>query len=52
MAGNRAYFAADLAESVAFGDARYRDVRQLLTEQLAAKGIDGTPATRPSALPR
>lgn len=39
VAENRAYFAADLAECVAFGDARYRDVRQLLTEQLPAKGM-------------
>ncbi|MCA1835806.1 MAG: NAD(P)-binding domain-containing protein, partial [Actinobacteria bacterium] len=39
VVGNRAYFAADLAESVAFGDARYRDVRQLLTEQLPPKGM-------------
>jgi putative flavoprotein involved in K+ transport len=37
--GRRAHFAADLAGSVAFGDARYADVRKLLTEQLAAKGV-------------
>ena len=36
---HRAYFAADLADSVAFGDARYADVRKLLTEQLPTKGI-------------
>ncbi|TCC55308.1 FAD-dependent oxidoreductase [Kribbella pittospori] len=36
---HRAYFAADLADSVAFGDARYADLRRLLTEQLPAKGI-------------
>ncbi|TCC50730.1 FAD-dependent oxidoreductase [Kribbella capetownensis] len=36
---HRAYFAADLADSVAFGDARYGDMRKLLTEQLPAKGI-------------
>jgi putative flavoprotein involved in K+ transport len=35
----RAYFAGDLADSVAFGDARYADVRKLLTEQLPTKGI-------------
>ncbi|WP_433366587.1 flavin-containing monooxygenase [Actinoplanes sp. CA-142083] len=37
--GHRAYFADDLADSVAFGDARYADIRKLLTEQLPAKGI-------------
>jgi putative flavoprotein involved in K+ transport len=37
--GHRAYFADDLADSVAFGDARYRDIRQLLSEQLTAKGM-------------
>ncbi|HEX6404691.1 MAG TPA: NAD(P)/FAD-dependent oxidoreductase [Pseudonocardiaceae bacterium] len=37
--GHRAYFADDLADSVAFGDARYADLRQLLTEQLPAKGM-------------
>ncbi len=37
--GHRACFAGDLADSVAFGDARYADVRKLLTEQLAARGI-------------
>jgi putative flavoprotein involved in K+ transport len=37
--GHRASFAGDLADSVAFGDARYADVRKLLTEQLANKGI-------------
>jgi putative flavoprotein involved in K+ transport len=47
VAGNRAYFAADLAESVAFGDARYRDVRQLLTEQLPAKGMTPPPLPDP-----
>ncbi|MEV0803997.1 NAD(P)/FAD-dependent oxidoreductase [Kribbella sp. NPDC050281] len=36
---HRAYFAADLADSVAFGDARYADIRKLLTEQLPTKGI-------------
>jgi putative flavoprotein involved in K+ transport len=36
---HRAHFAADLAESVAFGDARYADVRKLLAEQLPTKGI-------------
>ena len=37
--GRRAYFADDLADSVAFGDARYADIRKLLCEQLPAKGI-------------
>ncbi|HUF85337.1 MAG TPA: NAD(P)-binding domain-containing protein [Acidimicrobiia bacterium] len=37
--GHRASFADDLAESVAFGDARYGDLRQVLTDQLAAKGM-------------
>jgi len=36
--GHRASFAGDLADSVAFGDARYRDIRQVLNEQLSAKG--------------
>ena len=35
----RAYFADDLAGSVAFGDARYADIRQLLTDQLGVKGL-------------
>ena len=37
--GQRAHFAGDLAGSVAFGDARYADVRRLLAEQLSAKGM-------------
>ncbi|MGH3984192.1 MAG: NAD(P)-binding domain-containing protein [Pseudonocardiaceae bacterium] len=37
--GHRAYFADDLAASVAFGDARYADIRQLLNDQLGAKGM-------------
>src|SRR5207253_3759325 len=37
--GNTARFAPDLLESVAFGDARYRDVRRLMQDQLSAKGI-------------
>jgi putative flavoprotein involved in K+ transport len=36
---HRASFAADLADSVAFGDARYADIRKLLGEQLASRGI-------------
>jgi len=37
--GNTARFAPDLLDSVAFGDARYRDVRRLMQDQLPAKGI-------------
>ena len=37
--GHRAHFAADLADSVAFGDARYAEIRKLLTEQLPTRGI-------------
>lgn len=38
--GDRAQFADDLTDSVAFGDARYADVRHLLAERLG----DGAPA--------
>ena len=37
--GHRASFAGDLADSVAFGDSRHADIRKLLTDQLAARGI-------------
>jgi len=37
--GHRASFADDLADSVAFGDARYADIRKLLIEQLPTQGI-------------
>lgn len=37
--GHRAYFSDDLADSVAFGDARYADIRRLLGDQLAARGM-------------
>jgi putative flavoprotein involved in K+ transport len=37
--GHRAAFAGDLADSVAFGDARYVDIRKLLSTQLPTKGI-------------
>ena len=37
--GHRARFADDLADSVAFGDARYADIRAALSNQLAAKGM-------------
>jgi putative flavoprotein involved in K+ transport len=36
--GRRARFASDLNESVAFGDARWADMRKLLREQLPGKG--------------
>ena len=36
--GHRARFADDLADSVAFGDARYADIRHLFAEQLATGG--------------
>jgi putative flavoprotein involved in K+ transport len=36
--GHRAHFAGDLADSVAFGDARYADIRHLLAGQLAGGG--------------
>ena len=39
VAGHRASFAGDLADSVAFGDSRHADIRKLLTDQLAARGI-------------
>jgi putative flavoprotein involved in K+ transport len=37
--GHRAWFADDLAESVAFGDARYLDMRRLLADRLGAQGV-------------
>jgi len=37
--GHRAWFADDLAESVAFGDARYADMRRILLDRLGAQGI-------------
>jgi putative flavoprotein involved in K+ transport len=39
VAEHHAFFANDLADSVAFGDARYNDIRKVLTEQLPARGI-------------
>jgi len=35
----RAHFASDLAESVAFGDARYNDTREKIAKLCAARGI-------------
>ncbi len=39
IADGRARFAGDLAQSVAFGDARYADVCKLLRERLPPKGV-------------
>jgi cation diffusion facilitator CzcD-associated flavoprotein CzcO len=36
---HRAEFANDLGDSVAFGDARYADMRKLLADQLGAAGV-------------
>jgi cation diffusion facilitator CzcD-associated flavoprotein CzcO len=47
--GNRAYFSDDLAESVAFGDARYADLRQLFAAQLPAKGLKVPELPEPTA---
>lgn len=38
--GNKACFAPDLADSVAFGDQRYSEMCQALREQLPAVGVD------------
>jgi putative flavoprotein involved in K+ transport len=38
--GHRAYFADDLTASVAFGDARYADIRRVLDDQLTSAGMD------------
>jgi putative flavoprotein involved in K+ transport len=35
----RAYFASDLAESVAFGDARYNDTREKVAKLCSARGL-------------
>jgi putative flavoprotein involved in K+ transport len=40
VAGSRARFAPDLADSVAFGDQRYADICALLREQLPAGGFE------------
>ena len=37
--GRRALFASDLAESVAFGDARYDDLRALIASSCATAGV-------------
>jgi putative flavoprotein involved in K+ transport len=47
--GHRASFAGDLADSVAFGDARYRELRKLLSDQLPSNAI--TPPQLPDPPP-
>jgi putative flavoprotein involved in K+ transport len=37
--GHRAEFAPDLADCVAFGDTRYKELRELITKTCASKGI-------------
>lgn len=39
VAGGRVYFAGDLAESVAFGDARYAEIRELISKTCAARSV-------------
>jgi Predicted flavoprotein involved in K+ transport len=39
VAGHRAWFADDLAQSVAFGDARYADIRQFLSDRLRTQPV-------------
>jgi len=39
VSGGRAHFAADLAESVAFGDQRYADFCQLIRKTCEARGV-------------
>jgi putative flavoprotein involved in K+ transport len=39
VADGRAHFAGDLAESVAFGDARYADVSELILKTCAARSV-------------
>lgn len=50
--GHRARFARDLADSVAFGDARYAAVQRLLAEQLPGHGRPAPRAARSAAIPR
>lgn len=49
VAGHRAHFVDDLATSVAFGDARWADLRQALREGLPARGyaVPHLPAPEP-----
>jgi putative flavoprotein involved in K+ transport len=46
--GNRAWFADDLAESVAFGDARWAEARELLATKLPRNGWDVPPMGAPT----
>ena len=46
--GETAWFADDLAASVAFGDARWADARQLLTDQLPHLGYEVPTMTTPA----
>src|SRR5262249_7205653 len=39
VTGQRARFADDLAESVAFGDGRHADMRRILSDRLGAQGL-------------
>ena len=43
-------FAADLADSVAFGDARYADLRTLVFDHCRRNGIDAPELPRPAAV--
>ena len=47
--GDRANFANDLAESVAFGDARYNDLRELIRKSRVTRGV--RPPDMPDPLP-
>lgn len=45
----RAHFAGDLADSVAFGDARYNDIRDLVKKSAADKGLPAPEMPPPPA---
>jgi putative flavoprotein involved in K+ transport len=47
VAGHRAWFADDLPESVAFGDARDTDVRRILSDRLGGQGAAVPPMPEP-----
>lgn len=47
--GDRAHFANDLAESVAFGDTRYNELRELIKQSCVARGA--RPPDMPDPLP-
>jgi putative flavoprotein involved in K+ transport len=40
VAGHRAWFAHDLPESVAFGDAKYAEMRKILLDRLGTQGLE------------